>query len=395
MKNIIKSLLALVLALAVMPLMTSCDTDTDSNPTLQQPTTFVLNTPPYSGNVYDLANSSTVNFTTSQPDYGFPVVTTYEVQVSLDERLASVASVEVPDDIAYITLEPDEQGHQAKIGVDAVAFNNAVVNMYQRANNGADPSGKEIDIYVRLVAHVAGDTADFGWCYSNTIKMSVVVSYVATLPTEIFVAGPSIHGGADAKELGAVYDMAGEFYGMVYISAGANLTWGDASDNVTNGYSATTSVVDEANAGLSGTDNITFANAGWYALHLKTAIEDNSVRSTLTVYPGIAYVTGAVAGDVWNDPNTGWELTPPADASGEWVSPAFAGSGELRAFIKIPGLDWWRTEFTLYNGALYWRDANIVSSWAENVGSAYSVSCTTGQRLYVDFDHDRGEVRDN
>ena len=33
MKNIIKSLLVPVMALAVLPLMTSCETDDDSNPT--------------------------------------------------------------------------------------------------------------------------------------------------------------------------------------------------------------------------------------------------------------------------------------------------------------------------------------------------------------------------
>ena len=72
MKSIIKSLLAPVGLLAVLPFMASCETDTDSNPTLQQPTTFVLNTPAYAeNNVYDLANAETVNLTTTQPDYGY------------------------------------------------------------------------------------------------------------------------------------------------------------------------------------------------------------------------------------------------------------------------------------------------------------------------------------
>ena len=47
MKDIIKSLFVGALALAAMPLMTSCDNDDDSNPTLHTPESFVLNTPAY------------------------------------------------------------------------------------------------------------------------------------------------------------------------------------------------------------------------------------------------------------------------------------------------------------------------------------------------------------
>lgn len=391
MKDIIKSLLAGALALAITPLMTSCDNDDDSNPTLHVPESFVLNTPAYAqNNIYDLSTAESVNLTTSQPDYGFPAATTYEVQVSLDQNFTSVTTVDVPENIRYITLASTYT--QANMDVDGIELNNAIVSLFQAANGGADPSGVIMPVYVRLVAHLTG--TDTGWCASNVITLSkVVVSYIAVLPAEVYVAGSSIRGGTEAKELGSVYGNEGQFYGIVYMTAGSSLKWGDTS-TPSNGYSLTT-VNDQVGAGLSeaADGGIAFANGGWYALHMKTSIEDNSVKSTLTVYPATAYVTGAVAGDVWDDPNTGWELTPPADASGEWVSPAFAGSGELRAYIKIPGLDWWRTEFTLYNGNLYWRDADIANDWATNVGAAYSVTCGVGQKLYVDFDYDKGEVK--
>lgn len=394
MKNIIKSMLAPVCLLAVLPFMASCETDTDSNPTLQEPTSFVLNTPAYAeNNVYDLANSETVNLTTNQPDYGFPIVTNYQVQVSLDQNFTGVTTIEVPEGIRYTTLA--DSYTQANMDVNVTQLNNAIVSLYQAANGGADPSGIEMPVYIRLLAHVNG--TDLGWCCSNVITLPrVVVSYIAELPAEVYVAGPSIRGGSEPKELGAVYGNAGEWYGMVYMTAGSSLMYGDAETQTT----VPTEVDDQASAGASATaDGVTFANAGWYALHLKMTIADNVLSSVLTVYPGTAYVCGIVCGPgsdgtgVWNDPNTEWALTAPADASGEWESPAFAGNGELRAYIKIPGLDWWRTEFTLYNGALYWRDADISSNWAENVGAAYSVTCTAGQKLYVDFDHDRGEVR--
>lgn len=114
--------------------------------------------------------------------------------------------------------------------------------------------------------------------------------------------------------------------------------------------------------------------------------------NTLHVYPAAAYVIGNGTG-TWDDSAAEWALTAPADASGQWVSPAFTGSGELRAYIKYPGIEWWRTEYTLYQGELYWRTVNIISSWADNVGAEYSVNVSPGQKLYVDFDKNTGEVK--
>ena len=75
MKKISNILLAVTFAL---PLFTACETDNDSNPILNEPDTFTLNTPAYAANnVYDLKNAQSVELTCSQPDYGFPAATTY------------------------------------------------------------------------------------------------------------------------------------------------------------------------------------------------------------------------------------------------------------------------------------------------------------------------------
>ena len=85
-------------------------------------------------------------------------------------------------------------------------------------------------------------------------------------------------------------------------------------------------------------------------------------------------------------------LAAPADASGIWESPAFTTSGELRAFVTVPDLEWWRTEFSIKDGVIYWRDDNIVTSWTE-IDSKLSISCSPGQKLYVNFDKETAEVR--
>jgi len=63
--------------------MTACDDDNDSNPTLTQPTEFVLNNPTTGSAAVDLSKSSAIDLAWSQPtpytDLGAPVVVTYYV----------------------------------------------------------------------------------------------------------------------------------------------------------------------------------------------------------------------------------------------------------------------------------------------------------------------------
>jgi hypothetical protein len=56
-------------------------------------------------------------------------------------------------------------------------------------------------------------------------------------------------------------------------------------------------------------------------------------------------------------------------------------------------LDWYRTEFTLYKGNVFWRRYDIVNSWAETEGADYSVTTQVGQKLYIDFDNYTAEVK--
>ena len=82
---ILFSLLGMVLATA------SCTGLEEENPVLKTPTKFVLNTPATANQYVDLGadkEAGTVNFTCSQPDYGFAASADYHMQVSLDESFA-------------------------------------------------------------------------------------------------------------------------------------------------------------------------------------------------------------------------------------------------------------------------------------------------------------------
>ena len=127
MKTLYKSLLFAIMA--VVPFLTSCEDDNDSNPTLSLPSSFVLNTPEFStNNVYDLPAAGSINLTTSQPDYGgWPAAVSYAVQLSLNG-----AETEEWKELATTFTS-------TKISIDAATVNATVLDMYRAAHEDADP----------------------------------------------------------------------------------------------------------------------------------------------------------------------------------------------------------------------------------------------------------------
>ena len=82
-------------ALFIGALAFSACEDQDITPVLQEPTTFVLNTPAYVNGTYDLAKSTSLELTCSQPDYGFTAATSYAVEVSLTGKFDGVESAKL------------------------------------------------------------------------------------------------------------------------------------------------------------------------------------------------------------------------------------------------------------------------------------------------------------
>ncbi len=182
MKKIIKSTLLL---LCGMGLFTACSDDNDSNPTLLQPTAFTLNTPAYSTSAIDLARTSGIRFTWSQPDYGFPVEAEYQLQVSKDGNFSvnlSDMDEEHLTDANYTTLK---DYYTLPEGVMNVAnLSNAINQM-----NGwtADDAPDEATVYVRATAKTKGAPV----IYSNmvTIKVIPTLEEVVTYPEFIYEIG--------------------------------------------------------------------------------------------------------------------------------------------------------------------------------------------------------------
>ena len=390
MKKRICNISWLFALLAVVTLgFTACDTDTDSNPTLDLSHVgegFTLNTPANAqNNTYDLANAKSVELTCSQPNYGgMPLMVRYYVQVSLTEDFASYKELAT----SYTT---------AKMAVDAREINDAMVELFQEANPDTDYPATPCPLYIKLRAVIDG-TDNMGETYSNVITLpSVLASYQApeaTFETQLYVVGQAIgEAWSTWKPVPQIYDMPGCYYTVVYVPEGTGFKWG-AYEQDWRGYDRIRNWDDVAGADVSASSdgNIVFANGGWYTLFFEAEIVGSSVQYDLHILPAEVYVIGNSMGGNWNVADPTLALQAPADQTGDWVSPAFTGSGELRAYVNVPGYDWWRTEFTLHNGEVYWRDVNIIDSWSE-LGSDYAVQVSPGQCLYVNFDSNTGEVR--
>ena len=164
MKNIFKSTLLLMCSVG---LFAACADDNDSNPTISQPSTFVLNTPGYATMPVNLETSTELPFTWSSPDYGFPVQAEFQLQASIDGNFTvSVEEAEefgtIPD---YYEVNSTFTGGTGAIPAAKLA---AAVNMMGNWSDGEKP--ETVKLYVRALASTKGTSV----VTSNVVEILVV-----------------------------------------------------------------------------------------------------------------------------------------------------------------------------------------------------------------------------
>ena len=388
----------MLLPALVLPLLfTSCDEDRDSNPTLDLSHLaegFVLNTPALAeNNTYDPYYAKNLVLTCSQPNYGgVPYPVKYYAQVSINPAFVSDPTV-THKELATYAENP------SSLDFDAYEVNKAIVSLFRAANPDANLPD-EMPVYIRLRAVIGGAlNQSLGETYSNVITLPSVKATIpdAKFTDNLFLIGSSIQTPWESwKPIPQVFEKNGEYYGIIYVPAGGEFNWGtEINDKL--GINQIKEINDVAGAGITAGDdqNLKVANAGWYTLHFMGEIskDKKNINWTLTVYKTQVCLIGACIGQTnWGfaDENA---LTAPDDPSGDWVSPAFTAGSELRVAVKVGDNDWWRTEFTILKGDVFWRKQKVDKGWKVDVGSDYSVSTNPGQKLYVNFDTNKAEVK--
>ena len=388
----------MLLPALVLPLLfTSCDEDRDSNPTLDLSHLaegFVLNTPALAeNNTYDPYYAKNLVLTCSQPNYGgVPYSVKYYAQVSINPAFVSDPTV-AHKELATYAENP------SSLEFNAYEVNKAIVSLFRAANPDANLPD-EMPVYIRLRAVIGGAlNQTLGETYSNVITLPSVKATIpdAKFTDNLFLIGSSIQTPWESwKPIPQVEGLDGNYYGIIYVPAGGEFKFAtEINDEL--GYNQIKEIVDEAGAGISAGDNqkIKVANAGWYTLHFKGTIskDKKNINWTLTVYKTQVCLIGACIGqETWGFADD-TALTPPDDPNGEWVSPAFTASKELRVSVKVGDINWYSTEFTVHKGDVFWRMKNMPNNWAETMGSDYSVTTTPGKKLYVNFDTNKAEVK--
>lgn len=275
----------------------ACESDRDSNPTLLEPDTFVLNVPPYAeNNVYDLENSKAIEFTCSQPDYGFPIATTYSVQMSLNENFTE-ENEEAGTKLNYVTLATKYTS--TKVDIDAVEFALALVELWDLSGSGELPD-TPVTLYIRMQAALTSNGS--GTCTSNVIKLPRVLGYKAeapvTLPETMYLIGKFEGDNWNTWfEMTPVEGSTGKFSKVMTTIAGSamkfnmNPGWDGNQVAYFDGLVpdeskklADVSGVDDGNGGL----NIGIGKVGTYEIVVTVKIAGTKLAYTLDFYEATA-----------------------------------------------------------------------------------------------------------
>lgn len=377
MKKILKSALLIMMGLVMF---TSCEDDNDSNPIIKTPTEFHLNTPALAATNIDLTNSSAIMFTCSQPNYGFPASTMYKVQVSLKEDMTDF-------------VELDQSFPNTVCSVDAAILASTLTTMELNAGKSEADFPMDVKVYVRMRAYMTTDTgspvADTE-ILSNVICLeNVHLNYSlapVTTPEHLYVVGGFCGWDwGNSFEFVPVYEHPEMYWRMVWIDeAGVKINTAQEWDGNQKGYNDITVAGDLADKISSNDDgNICSTTPQWYLMVVTASVSGRDIKYTVEFNEPNIYLIGDTFGG-WDELMAGSKFDVPTTMDADFVSPAFKADGEIRAYVKIPGNDWWHSEFMVFNGEIAYRGKG---------GDQERVAGKVGQKLYLNFATGKGSIK--
>lgn len=384
MKNIIKSALLVVMSLT---LMTACSDDNDSNPSIQTPTEFKLNTPALENTPIDLANSSKIILTCSQPNYGYTASVQYTVQVATDENMTDA-------------VELSETSNSAKVEIDANLLASTLTNIYVQKGKTEADFPMDVKAYFRLKANIVtsnGNVVEGTEILSNVVSLNQIHLLFSlppvNLPKNVYVTGSFCDWDwAKSFDMVQVYGTEDTFWRLVYIDdSGIKLNTATEWNGSEVGYAGITVSGDCKDDIIDNGGNIASKNPGWYLVIVTTSVVNREIHYDVQFNKPTIWLIGPAAGSTdYAEEAEGWSFTVPTTKDGDFVSPAFAGSvpggdGDgVRMYVKVPGHDWWHSEFVVLSDKIEYRATG--GDQARAAGSA-------GQKVYLNFAKGTGEIK--
>ena len=384
MKNIIKSALLVVMSLT---LMTACSDDNDSNPTIQSPTEFKLNTPALENTPIDLANSSKIMLTCSQPNYGYTASVQYTVQVATDENMTDA-------------VELSETSTSAKVAINAASLASALTNIYVEKGKTEADFPMDVKAYFRLKANIVtsnGTVVEGTEILSNVVSLNKIHLLYSlppvNLPSNVFVVGNFCDWDwAKSFDMVQVYGTDNTFWRLVYIDdSGIKLNTVAEWNKSEVGYAGISVSGDCKDDIIDKDGNIASSKPGWYLVIVTTSVVNREIHYDVQFNKPTIWLIGPAAGsDDFAQEAEGWSFTVPTTKDGEFVSPAFVGSVPagtdkgVRMYVKIPGHDWWHSEFVVLDGKIKFRATG---------GDQDRATGEVGQQVHLNFSKGTGEIK--
>lgn len=378
-------------------MFTSCSDDNDSNPTLQSPTTFVLNQPTLAQSAVNLSRSSYVRLTCSQPDYSFPAATTYVVEASINPDMS--------DATAMSTIFTN-----TVMDVDAAELAAALTQQELAAGKTEEDFPMVIPVYFRVKASMvnsAGETVPGTDIVSNIVSLDNVNLAFSLAPVvapqTVYLTGA--FNGWDwetAPTMVPVYDGISDtetnLWHIVYIDeAGIKFNTARDWDGNQIGFNELTAVGGDLAGEIQGNSdgNICSSNPGWYLMHVVATVSGRDIAYKANFYaPQVRFIGWVTSAAAWNFEDD-VDFTVPTDANGYFVSPEIQKTlpgddvtGCLRVCVQLPGYDWWKTEFIIFPPAE--ESKPVAVSYRGTDGDQERVACTAGQHMYINFSTDKG-----
>ena len=388
MKKIIKSALLLLCSICIL---SACADDRDSNPTLQKPSdgSLVLNIPGMSENTtLDLAHSETVNLTlNSLPNYGFPAYTTYTVAVSLNSDMSN--SVDILS------------AASTKLMVDASYLSSELTTMALAKGYDVEDFPLNIPVYFQVrgaATKYAGSAIEGTETVSNIVMLKDVYLQFSlppvTPPANLYVVGNFNGWNWDTSvTMAPTYDAVNKFWHIVWIDeSGLKFNSEKAWDGGEVGYAGLRNISgSRAGEIVDGGGNIASSKPSWYLMIITAEVEGRNIVYDAVFEDPNVYLMGPVTPEgSWSELEPGTQFDIPTTLDGQFVSPAFTrsvpgGDGDgVRAYVKIEGFDWWKTEFMVFGTKIVYRGAG---------GDQERVAGNAGQKLYLNFGNDTGEIK--
>ncbi len=384
MKNIIKSALLVVMSLF---LMTACSDDNDSNPTIQSPTEFKLNTPALQNTPIDLANSSKIMLTCSQPNYSYTASVQYTVQVATDENMTDA-------------VELSETSTSAKVAINASSLASALTNIFVEKGKTEADFPMDVKAYFRLKANIVtsnGNVVEGTEILSNVVSLNKIHLLFSlppvNLPSHVQIVGNFCDWDwAKSFDMVQVYGTDNTFWRLVYIDdSGIKLNTVAESNKSEVGYAGITVSGDCKDDIIDKDGNIASSKPGWYLVIVTTSVVNREIHYDVQFNKPTIWLIGPAAGsDDFAEEAEGWSFTVPTTMDGEFVSPAFVGSVPagtdkgVRMYVKIPGHDWWHSEFVVLDGKIKYRATG---------GDQDRVTGEVGQQVHLNFSKGTGEIK--